>query len=37
MVTPEGEEKDCDNSWENDMKAGQEVEGCPYRNPGKRR
>lgn len=25
MVTPAGEEKDCDNSWENGMKAGQEV------------
>ena len=35
-MTPEGEEKDFDNSWENGMQAGQEVEGCPYRNPGKK-
>lgn len=35
MVTLAAEEKDCDNIWENGMKAGQEVEGCTYRNPGK--
>lgn len=33
-ATLAGEEEDRDNLWENGMKAGQEVEGCTYRNPG---
>ena len=35
MVTLAAEEKDCDNICENVTKAGQEVERCTYRNPGK--